>query len=260
MSEQQPNVAPPSATDPLDRAPLPGATQFMREYVRDYPEVVRAGSLQSALQAEADRGGHELTIELTASPGWRRVAAKAEADGRSTYVLMARDERLFLVDCWTHGIQMASGSTQDLSEVAGAMQSWLRTSEVREFVEQWTFLRTWELAEAHERGEAIPARWRVMRKHAAMSAAREQRTDWWDLVEAAFEQPRLRALSPGRAMYWFTLSRRAAPPVCHDLPRARPLGDGRFEVRFADGRLQEVNGATTTIATILDGLPDDAAP
>ncbi|GAA1122144.1 DUF6193 family natural product biosynthesis protein [Kitasatospora arboriphila] len=245
MSEQLPGAA---ATDP------------MREYMTLYPEVVRAGSLQNALQTVADRAGYGLPIELTSSPGRRYVAAKAEADGRSTNVLMAISERKFLVNCWAQDIHTASGSTQDLSEVADVMHSWIQGNRVRELVVQWAFLKTWELADADERGDAVQARWRTIRRHAALDTARERDSGWQDLVEAAFEQPRLRVLSPGRAMYWFTLSRRAAPPICHDLPRTRPLGNGRFEVTFADHRVQEVDGAATTVAVILDGLPDDAVP
>ncbi|WP_406865517.1 DUF6193 family natural product biosynthesis protein [Streptomyces sp. HUAS MG47] len=67
-----------------------------------------------------------------------------------------------------------------------------------------------------------------------------------------------RALSPGPSMYWLTFSRRAAPPICHDLPRAMPLGNGRYRVRFADGRLRELDSAAEAVALVMEGLPDDA--
>ncbi|MEU5980383.1 DUF6193 family natural product biosynthesis protein [Streptomyces sp. NPDC047315] len=228
----------------------------MHKYQMLYPDVVQAGSLQNALQVVADRAGHDLAVELTSSPGWRYVAAQVEADGRRAYALMARDERCFIVDCWTGGVHMATGNTQDLFAVAGAFDFWLQGPQIRELVAQWPFLRTWELAEAHERGEAVPARWRQLRK----AAARTPDTALHDLVEAAFEQERLRVLSPGRSMYWLTFSRRAAPPICHDLPRAMPLGDGRYRVRFPDGRLQELDSVTKAVAAIIEGLPDDAVP
>ncbi|NWF29573.1 hypothetical protein HW130_25525 [Streptomyces sp. PKU-EA00015] len=233
MSEQLPGAAP---NDPL------------HEYAMLYPEVVRAGSLQNALQVVADGAGYGLTVELTSSPGWRHVAAQVAADGFSANVLMARGERSFSVDCSAGGIRMATGNIDGLSEVAGAMHSWLQGPRVRELVAQWPFLRTWELAEAHERGEAVPVRWRQLRA----ASARMQDTALHELVEAAFEQPRLRVLSPGRSMYWLTFSRRASPPICHDLPRAMPLGNGRYRVRFADGRVQDVDGAAEAVAVILD--------
>ncbi|MEU6339707.1 DUF6193 family natural product biosynthesis protein [Streptomyces sp. NPDC046977] len=248
MSEQLPGVTPAGVADPF-HDPL-------SEYAELYPEVVEAGSLQSAIQTAVDREGLALAVELTSSPGWRYVAAMTEADDRSANVLMADGARTFMVDCWADGVHMASGSTQNLAQVAGALHTWIQGAGVRDLVARWAFLRTWEPAEAHERGEAVPARWQMMRE----SAARRQDADWQDLIESAFEQPRLRVLSPGRSMFWLTFSRRAAPPICRDLPRTRPLGNGRFEVAFADGRVQEVDGAAATVAMILDGLPDDAAP
>lgn len=121
---------------------------------------------------------------------------------------------------------MASGSTPDLTEVVGALHSWLEGPRVGELVAQWHFLRTWELAKAHERGEAVPVRWRQLRE----AAVRTPDTGLHELVEAAFEHERLRALSPGRSMYWLTFSRRAAPPVCHDLLR-RPCRLGTAATR-----------------------------
>ncbi|MEU8677607.1 DUF6193 family natural product biosynthesis protein [Streptomyces sp. NPDC048560] len=241
MSEQLPGGVAPN--DP------------MSAYVTLYPEIVQAGSLQNALQAEADRSGRRLAVELTASPGWRHEAARVEADGRSAHVHMGLTERSFSVDCWTSGVHMASGDTQNLSEAVGALHSWLQGPGVRELVAQWPYLRTWELAEAHERGEAVPVRWRRLRE----SAARTPGSALHELVESAFAQERLRALSPGRSMYWLTFSRRAAPPICHDLPRAMPIGNGRYRV-FVGGRLLEVDGAAQAVAAILDGLPDDAVP
>ncbi|WP_152627298.1 DUF6193 family natural product biosynthesis protein [Streptacidiphilus melanogenes] len=264
MSEQLPGVArvanPFHEHGSLADVPPTDPAHPLHAYATLYPEVVRAGSLQNALQLVIDRSGLGLTVELTSSPGWRYVAAKVEVDGRSATVLMASNGRNFSVDCWAQGVHMASGSSQALSEVAGAMHSWHQGSKVRELASQWAFLRTWELAEAHERGEAVPARWEMMRRVAAGHAERRRDTEWRDLVEAAFEQPQLRVLSPGKAMYWFTLSRRAAPPICVDLPRTRPLGNGRFEVTFADGKVQEVDGAAAAAAVIADGLPADAVP
>jgi hypothetical protein len=166
MSEQVPGAVPDDA---------------MREYSTDYPDVVEGGSLMNALQTVADQAGYALTVELTSSPGWRRVAAQVSAGERSANVLMALRERNFSVDCWAGGVHMATGSSSDLSEVAGALHSWLHVPRVRELVLQWPFLRTWELAEAHERGEAVPVRWRRLRE----AAARRPDTSLRALVEAA---------------------------------------------------------------------------
>ncbi|MEU9731364.1 DUF6193 family natural product biosynthesis protein [Streptomyces sp. NPDC048002] len=153
---------------------------------------------------------------------------------------------------------MATGDTDDLSRAAGATDSWLRAGPVRELVAQWPYLRTWELAEAHERGEAeaVSVRWRLMRE----STARGQEHARHALVEAAFEQPRLRALSPGRSIYWLTFSRRAAPPICHDLPKAMPAKDGRYRVHVPGSPARDAATAAEAVAMMVAALPADAVP
>ncbi|MFF3303596.1 DUF6193 family natural product biosynthesis protein [Streptomyces sp. NPDC002908] len=227
----------------------------LRSYATLYPDVVRAGSLRNALQTVADRAGYDLAVELTASPGWRYVAAKVTAGDRSANALMAMDVRSFAIGCWVGTVHMADGSTDDLSEAAGALHSWLQVPRVRDLVTRRPFMRTWALAEAHERGQLVPARWHQLRT----SGAGAQNAELRALVEAAFDQPALRALSPGRSMYWLTFSRRAAPPLCRDLPGVMPLGNGRYRVRHADGRLLEADGATEAVAAVLAGLPADVA-
>lgn len=240
----------------LDGMSEPASDDAVRRYAPLYPEVVGSGSLVNALQAVADRVGYALTVELTSSPGWRRVAAQVSFEDRSATVLMARHERSFSVDCWAGGVHMATGLSSDLSEIAGALHAWLRVPRVRELVAQWPFLRTWELAEAYECGETVSVRWRQLRE----AAERRQDAALRAFVETAFAHPRLRVLSPGRSMHWVTFSRRAAPPICHDLPRVMAIGEDRFRVRFADGRLQDVHGATEAVAVIVERLPDDAVP
>ena len=175
---------------------------------------------------------------------------------RWTQVLMGQGVRYFVVDCWAGGVHMAVGQTRELPEAAGVAHSWLRAPRVRDLVTQWPFLRTWELAEAHERGEAISVRWRELREH----AARDPRLGLQELVEAAYEQPRLRALSPGTSLLWLTFSRRAAPPISGDLPQVSQLKDGRYQVSFGHGRFEETGSAAQAIALVVDALPDDAVP
>jgi Family of unknown function (DUF6193) len=241
---------------PVVESPFGAPDDHLLKYQPNYPDVVAAGSVLAALQAEADRAGYGFTAELMNVPGWRCVAAQVTDGFRSTKVLMGQGERSFGVDCWAGGVWMATGRTPDLPDVAGVAHSWLQAPRVRDLVTHWPFLRTWELAEAHERGEAIPVRWRHLRERAAT----DPRLRLAELVEAAHEQPRLRALSPGTSMWWLTFSRRAVPPISGDLPRVMQLNDGRYQVRFDDGRLEETDSAAQAIALVVDALPDDAVP
>jgi hypothetical protein len=62
------------------------------------------------------------------------------------------------------------------------------------------------------------------------------------------------------SMWRLTFSRRAAPPICGDLPRVMQLKDGRYQVRFDDGRLEETGSAAQAIALVVDALPGGAVP
>ncbi|MER7732546.1 DUF6193 family natural product biosynthesis protein [Streptomyces erythrochromogenes] len=102
-------------------------------------------------------------------------------------------------------------------------------------------------------GDTIEERWLRLRERLGV----RDRSHLRALAEAAFVEPRLRALSPGTGVYWLRFSRRAAPPVFDGLPLARARGDGRYEVRTADGRLQEAASTAEAVSLLVAALPAD---
>ncbi|OLZ69093.1 hypothetical protein AVW11_10855 [Streptomyces amritsarensis] len=102
-------------------------------------------------------------------------------------------------------------------------------------------------------GDTIGERWLRLRQRLGV----RDRSNLRELVEAAFAEPRLRALSPGTSVYWLRFSRRAAPPIFGDLPLARALRDGRYEVRTSDGRLQEAASTAAAVSLLVAALPAD---
>ncbi|MEV7525082.1 DUF6193 family natural product biosynthesis protein [Streptomyces sp. NPDC091371] len=248
--------------EPVD----PGDPLF--RYAEFYPEVVRAGSLRRVLQAAADRAGGGLAVELLTPPAWRHVVARARADSRDVIVAMTLGRRSFAVDCRAEGSSMARGGSADLDDAAGALRSWLLLGlPVPDLVAQWPFLGAWDPVSgagagaaaaagsgSGEPGDAVSVRWRQMR----VAAAGPTHAGLYELVEAAFAEPRLRALSPRTSHDWLRFSRRATAPLCTDLPMVRPLGNGRYHVRTEDGRLRDTTGTAETLALLLDNLPRDA--
>ncbi|WP_404962160.1 DUF6193 family natural product biosynthesis protein [Streptomyces sp. 147326] len=225
----------------------------LRAYAEFYPEVVRAGSLRHALQAAADRAGCGLAIELMPPPRWRHAVARARSGNRSVVVSMTLGRRSFSVNCRADGAHMARGGTAELSEAAGALHSWLQGLHVPDLTARWPFLGSGEPSGAGEPGDAVSVRWRQVRA----SAAGPLHAPLYELVEAAFTEPRLRALSPGTSHDWLRFSRRATRPRCTDLPMVRAIGNGRYRVRTHEGRMRETTGTTETIAVILDDLPEE---
>ncbi|MFB7180045.1 DUF6193 family natural product biosynthesis protein [Streptomyces sp. NPDC056257] len=233
-----------------------GPEEPLRAYAESYPEIVRAGSLRNALQAAADRAGPGLTIELMPPPGWRHVVARARSGDRCVIVSMTLGRRSFSVDCRDDGARTAHGGTTDLSEAADATRSWLRGQDVPALVARWPFLGSGEPSGGDEPGDAVSVRWRQLRT----SAAAPPYASLYELVEAAFAEPRLRALSPRTSHDWLRFSRRATAPLCTDLPMVRATGNGRYRVRTSEGLLHDTTGTARTIALILDHLPGDDRP
>ncbi|MDX3533034.1 DUF6193 family natural product biosynthesis protein [Streptomyces sp. MB09-01] len=228
----------------------------LHAYAEFYPEVLRAGSLRHALQAAADRAGYGLTIELMPPPRWRHIVARARSGNRSVIVSMTLGRRSFSVDCRADGARTAHGGTAELSEAAGALHSWLQGLRVPGLTAQWPFFGSGEPSGAGEPGDGVPVRWRELRA----AAAGPLHAPLYELVEAAFTEPRLRALSPGTSHDWLRFSRRVTAPLSTDLPMARAIGNGRYRVRTHEGRMHETTGTSETIALILDCLPENQSP
>src|SRR5690242_19990681 len=127
-----------------------------------YPDILEAGDLRSALQAEFDTAGLPAQARHVSSPGWRFVAAEVNSAERHADVVMGSQERAFCLQFWTRGVCMANGTTQELPALAAAMNDWQSGMPVRQLVSAWPFLKTNGFAEAFERGdaEAIDYRWR----------------------------------------------------------------------------------------------------
>ncbi|MEU9083504.1 DUF6193 family natural product biosynthesis protein [Streptomyces sp. NPDC048357] len=119
-----------------------------------------------------------------------------------------------------------------------------------------SFLGSGGPSEADGPGDAVSVRWRRLRA----SAAAPPYASLYELVEAAFAEPRLRALSPRTSHDRLRFSRRATAPLRTDLPMVRATGNGRYRVRTCEGLLHHTTGTAETIALILDHLPGDDRP
>ncbi|MFE2274362.1 DUF6193 family natural product biosynthesis protein [Streptomyces lavendulae] len=230
----------------------------LRLYAPLYPDVVRAGSLRGALQAEADRAGYGLVIGTHRVPSWQLVAARVGDEDGGRWANVAMDVRLrsfrigFRADDAPRTVR---GGTADPAEAVGALHSWIRGDRVDELGVRWPFVGAGGADHGGGGEDAVAVRWARLRDSVAWGADGELQA----LVEAAFAEPRLRALSPGTSLNCLRFSRSPVPPLCHDLPMAMPAGDGRYRVRTPDGRFREAAGTAGAVALLLALLPDGTA-
>lgn len=224
-----------------------------------YPEVGQAGSLQAALQTAVDHAGYPLTVLAERAPGWRLTGALVTDAGRHTSTLMGVQERAFLMAFWERGVHMAKGTTTDLAAAAKAVSLWQSGATLRELQSASSFVRYGTLAEAYESGNPVETMWKSYRETRATHIDHE-------LIEAAYAQPRLRALFPFTSHYTLCLSRCTRFPFTHDLPVIAPDRVGRYRVswptRSLGGRalIGETDNPHDAAALVASHLPDNCGP
>ncbi|MEV5831578.1 DUF6193 family natural product biosynthesis protein [Spirillospora sp. NPDC052242] len=228
-------------------------------YVRLYPEIDRAGSLQAAMQTALDHAGHELTAQLTGAPGWWDCATRVGDGHRHVSVTAASQERCLLMEFWGRGVMMAKARTGDLAAAAEATGLWQAGTRLDELKTACPFVQYSPLAEAHERGEAVEAQWAIYRTTSARHVDH-------DLIEAAYARPRLRALFPFHSHRTLNFSRCTGFPYTHDIPVIDPRPDGTYRVawwrdRSPDGpAIGEADNPQDATALVHASLPDDCGP
>jgi hypothetical protein len=200
-----------------------------------YPDVTAAGSLRAALQHQLDLAGSALRAQHASAPGWRFTAAVVHLGDRHANAHLISGDRTFLVDFWTPGLRLAHGRTADLAEAAAAMAMFVTGAGLRHLGEAWPFVTYGELAEAYERSEAdaIAVRWRQLLDPPARAGHLQ---DLRDVLAAAAEEPRLRALYPFTSHLDLGFRRSVPDASSRALAWVRPFTGGRYLVAGPDRR------------------------
>ncbi|TDB82081.1 DUF6193 family natural product biosynthesis protein [Micromonospora sp. KC721] len=171
-------------------------------------------------------------------------------------------ERYFSVDGWGQGVQLLTGSTGDLAEVARLAQAWRAGLPLVEIQRRASFVRVSERALAHEHGpeHVVAYQWRQL------FADVEERADWpefGELVRAAYGEPRLRQLYVYTSHWSIEFSTCTGYPFSHGgVPHVHAAGD-RLSYRVVSP-CGVLIGETTTpqeaVALAVRHLPDETGP
>jgi hypothetical protein len=238
------------------------ATETLAAENKLYPELVAAGSLAAALERTAAELGIDLGSVVAADPDprrWAAVVAKSP-DRKAMGVGLGAVERWFLVSAWSRGVQLVSGSTQDLPDVVHAAAAWREGATLHEIDAAATFVKISEMAFAHERGagDAVELQWRQLRQRAAAQDPEQL----LPLVQAAAAEPRLRQLFPFTSHWTLLFSSRTGFPYSQDVPLVAPLPNNRYRVFAADRTtvVGDTDTADEAIALVIDGMPADVGP
>ncbi|SCL29068.1 hypothetical protein GA0074692_2657 [Micromonospora pallida] len=159
------------------------------------PEVAYVGDLAAALQRVAVEIGVDVGDVTTNehSPLSHARVASAVPEREALGVSVDQVNRCFSLGGWGQGIQLLTGSTDDLAEVVRLAHVWRTGVPLVEIRRRAPFVTVSERALAHERGpeHVVAYQWRQL------FADVEEQADWpefGELVRAAYGEPRLRQL------------------------------------------------------------------
>jgi hypothetical protein len=221
-----------------------------------YPDVVAHGGLANAVGAALREIGSPLpATELDKAV--RFVAyARVESGKRLSQIYMAAQERLFMFDFWSRGVDLAKGKTKDLIEMARAIDKWIGSNcTAAELANAFLFVEASSAASAYESGEIVELRWQqylasLSKDHPKLRA----------FITAAAAEPKLRQLFPYTSLDNFCFSRCTGYPFTRDTPRIVPLGDDKYEVITFSGTSLGRGGPIEAIAIVVAHLPPGCGP
>jgi len=215
------------------------------EWAALYPDLVQSGGLSSALQRlfrqlSADVNVLEEIRLGKVGPG----CAFIYKGSRKSQVSTAMHERSFSVDFRNRGFTYGQGWTNDLTEVARAIEIFLvqegstarMKSEFGWFVEEGGERILQELAASHT-AQCWENLEKGLRKEARFLEENEEPPSFVNevvklipLVSEAAKRPELRQLMPFTSLFFLCLSRTTMFPWVTVKCMARPIENGRFRI------------------------------
>ncbi|MER0241138.1 DUF6193 family natural product biosynthesis protein [Streptomyces sp. HSW2009] len=232
-----------------------------------YPDLAAAGSLAEALESAAAEQGLDLgAIQRNDSEPLRSAGIISSDAGRAPcWVFVGVKSRWFSINGWSQGIELLTGTTSELAEVARAAAGWRSGAGLGEIQRVAPFIKVSELVAAHEVGpaEAVSVQWGLLCDDLRRQAGRlEPARQTLALAEVAAEEPKLRQLYPFTSHWSLHFSTCTGFPYAWDVPFVDLLKDGRYRVCGpARGTVVgEADTAEQAIALVLAGLPADCGP
>lgn len=231
-----------------------------------YPDLAAVGSLAVALALTAAEQGLDLDTVLSDDSDPLRTAVTSTAPDREPcWILIGSESRWFNINGLRQGVQLLSGSTSDLEELARAAAGWRNGARLREIEKAAPFIKVSELAEAHERGpaEAVTVQWRLLLEDLHQEADRlDLARQTLALAETASAKPKLRRLYPFTSHWSLHFTTCTGFPYSWDVPFVDPLSGGRYRVCGPSRGIVigEADTAEHAISLVIGGLPTDCGP
>ncbi|MEH0932658.1 DUF6193 family natural product biosynthesis protein [Micromonospora sp. CPCC 205558] len=227
-----------------------------------YPEVAAAGSLAAALDAVAARHGLSLgTVRaLDGSSPLTSASVPSDSSARDDLTVSASTgERCFKFEGWGQGILLIVGDTDDLVGVVRTAHDWRAGTPLHDIRRSVPFVALTRRGEVVEQGPAavVAAEWRWLRQ-------RTEEADWPNhtaLIEAAYNEPRLRQLYPYTSHSVLNFSTTTGYPFSPSPVSLSAHGSpSNFRVWGRNEVIGETATATEAVALAVAHLPAGLGP
>ncbi|MBY8879934.1 DUF6193 family natural product biosynthesis protein [Actinacidiphila acidipaludis] len=221
-----------------------------------YPDLMATGGLVTAINERARHLGVPLgkVVPGRGSSGERSAALNSPTGYLA--VTLSESKRRFIVRIWDRGVELAAGGSPELDDVVRVGFAWQSGRTLRGIKEEHAFLLFDELAEAHERGDAVAFRWRMLRDDPDARIAA--------LAVAAASVPEVAGLFPYLSHHTLRLSRVTGYPYTGDAPYVAPYSTpGPSYQVFAGDPVRVVadtESAGEAIRAVADRLPPGYGP
>jgi hypothetical protein len=224
-----------------------------------YPELAGGNDLASLFEhklSQAQAGvkvGSRYHTKKTS-----RYSVNFEQSDRIAGVMLAAEERLFLVDLWDQGVQMGSAQTPDLNGAVGVIHAFLADQlSTAELHERFPFLTIGDQAQVHELGAAAEVAWQWdnVKRHAA-----EFSPDLLPLLNTLVDRPPFNQLFPYMSLEALCFSRCTGCPYTGDCPVVVALGTDDYEVRDMRGKTFGRGDKNTALDLLITNTPPTFGP
>jgi Family of unknown function (DUF6193) len=190
-----------------------------------YPELERVGGLHNALNIEFEKLRSILRVspknDLDIIPV---TYARIENGRKFSLVYIGAETKVYLPDFWKEGVCLAHGETNNISDLAQALDFWLCNDiTTKDLADKFPFVVCSNKASVFDEGKEVEYTWNLM-------LIDQSRAELFDFIKLAINDETLKRLFPFTSLYTLCFSRCTGHPYDTDgLPNVTPK---QFENMF----------------------------
>lgn len=220
-------------------------------------EIEKYGNINNILNLEFEKIKSPLRVQEDESLDKIPLTyARVENEKKLSQIYLAAKEKLYLPDFWRNGVCLAHGKTNDINELARVIEYWLLNDiSTNELSQEFPMVIPNKKAEAFDENKEVEYAWNLYLKDDSFKELKE-------FIEIAKQDEIVGKLLPFTSLMRLCFSRCTGYPYTYDTPIviAIPYENGKYEVRFPEGKSIGKGTAKEVLKMLKENLPEDIKP